>query len=77
MNSQRRAKIGDIIELVPQKYVSDEVWVESLTDNQFAVKFQSGSLAILVEKRRDAVVVMTETGFTGWVFNDEWRCTKA
>ena len=77
MKGQRGAKKGDIIELIPQKYVSDEVWVESIIDDQFAVKFSRGSLAILVERKKDHAVVMTDTGFLGWVYDDEWRCTKA
>lgn len=71
---RRGAKQGDIIELVPQRYVSEEVWVESITDNLLAEKYASGSFAIFIKKRKEGgVVVMTESGLLGWVYDDEWR----
>lgn len=73
MKSKRCAKVGDIIVLIPQRYVSDEVWIESISNNQIAEKFPSGSFAILVKKRKTSAVVMAETGFLGWVYDDEWQ----
>lgn len=73
MRGKRGVKQGDIIELVPQRYVSEEVWVESITDNQHAEKFTAGSLAILIKKRKGSIVIMTKTGMLGWVYDDEWR----
>ena len=73
MKSKRGAKAGDIIELVPQRYISDEVWVESISNDQIAEKFPSGSFAILFRKRKSSAVIMTESGFIGWVYNDEWQ----
>jgi hypothetical protein len=72
MKNKRSVKLGDIIVLVPQKYISEEVWIESINDDKVAEKVPAGSFAILVEKRKDSAVVMAETGFLGWVFNDEW-----
>lgn len=73
MKGKRGTKKGDIIALTPQRFVSEYVWVESISDSKIAEKMCSGSFAIFVGKRKNGIVVMTETGLLGWIYNDEWQ----
>ena len=48
------------------------ILVESPNDREVFEELTVGSLAILIEKRKDSATVMTSSGFLGWVYNDEW-----
>lgn len=67
---------GDIVELFPLRHASDSVIVESLRSKDVFEEVPAGSLAILVKKRKDDAIVMTSSGFLGWVYDDEWQRAK-
>lgn len=70
------AQPGDIIELFPFRYALETITVESLRDKEIFEEVPAGSLAILVKKRKDDAIVMTASGFLGWVYDDEWQRAK-
>lgn len=70
------AQPGDIVELFPLRYTSETITVESLRDKDIFEEIPAGSLAILVKKRKDDAIVMTSSGFLGWVYDDEWQRAK-
>jgi len=71
-----RAQPGDIVELFPIRYGSENITVESLSDEDVFEEVRAGSLAILVKKRKEDTIVMTSSGFLGWVYDDEWQRAK-
>ena len=71
------AQPGDIVELFPLRHASETITVESLRSKDIFEEVPAGSLAILVKKRKDDAVVMTSSGFLGWVYDDEWQRAKA
>jgi len=70
------AQPGDIVELFPLRYTSEIIIVESLRDKDMFEEVNAGSLAILIEKKKEDAIVMTSSGFLGWVYNDEWQRAK-
>lgn len=66
------SKKGDLIVLVSPSYITNTILVESPGDREVFEELTVGSLAILIEKRKDITTVMTSSGFLGWVYNDEW-----
>ena len=70
------AQSGDIVELFPLRYTSETIIVESLRSKDIFEEVSAGSLAILIKKRKDDAIVMTSSGFLGWVYDDEWQRAK-
>ena len=66
------SKKGDLIVLISPSYTMNTILVESPSDREVFEELTVGSLAILIEKRKDSATVMTSSGFLGWVYNDEW-----
>jgi hypothetical protein len=71
-----RTKSGDIIEICSLKYHADTVTVESLSNQDVYEDIQIGTLAIFLKKTENGANVMLNSGFIGWVFDDEWQPVK-